>query len=227
MTKVIAISLVFYPLVFLLFGCSKKNNDPGNQIQYIPARVLEHGSNIPLQGAEAIQEECKRYDFGGCSQWVISSVFADAAGKFNFVEGKFRNHQVKHNNYWSFIDEPDRCNPFGLITCYQPADVTYFVSAGKLDSILIKLFPITLINVHVRNSGPATEAVLNSRASIFGTRGTPVQLRAGLDSSFQLPVFGNTQNHLSVFRKGSFNDTVAIQSRYIAKTDVLSLDFFY
>ena len=225
MNKLLTISLVLF--FFLSPACSKKNSDPGNQTQYIPARVLEHGSNIPLQGAEAIQAECTRYDFGGCAQWVTSSVFADPVGKLNFVQGKFRNHQVKKNNYWTFIDEPDKCSPIGLITCYQQADVTYFTSAGKLDSLVIRLFPVTFINAHVKNNGPATEAVLYSRASLYGTRGTPVQLRAGIDSIFQLPVFGNTHNHLSVFRKGSFSDTVAVQSRFIAKTDVLNIDFFY
>lgn len=227
MQKKLTIQLFFSAAILFVTGCSKKNSTPNTANLYIAGRVLEHGSNLPLGSAETAQRVCTRYDFGGCGQWDVSVAFSDQSGKFSFLRSKFRNHQVRKSGYWDFIDEPDACSPFGLFTCFRPADVTYYISAGQTDSVLIKLFPVTMISVRILNNGPAAEGELNCRAIRFGTRGIPVQLRAGLDSTFQFPVFGNTDNHLSVNRKAPYNDTVAVQTRFIAKTDVLNLDFFY
>ncbi|MEO6613589.1 MAG: hypothetical protein ABIT05_12430 [Chitinophagaceae bacterium] len=222
------LSLVFISL-FYLVSCSKKDVHSVTQNLMIYGRVVEAGTDQPLNGAEFITSTCGRTDnVFGCLRWDEVSSFTGVEGKFSASREQFRNRQLRKNGYWDYIDEPD-VNALGGYVNSRPAPVTYYtnISSGQLDSILVKLFPVTTITMHVRNTGASTGATLQCKAYQYGTKGDNISLRPGIDSSFQYPVFGNAGNRIFIFRDYPFNDTVGIQVRYITKGEVLGLDISY
>lgn len=225
MKKLLYIPALFITVLFFLAACSKKSgSSPPPENPTIYGRAVEVGTDQPLAGAEFITSTCGRYDnVFGCVQWDEISTFTGSDGKFSVSRDRFRNHQLRKNGYWEYVNEPDVSALYGIN--YRPAPVTYYInsSSGQTDSILIKLFPITGITVRVRNTG----ALLQCRAYLYGTKAENISLRPGIDSSFQYPVFGNTENKNFIYRGYPLSDTVGVQIRYIAKGEILNLDISY
>lgn len=216
-------------LVFLSFCSKKTGTDSVTPNPLIFGRVLEAGTDRPLAGAEFITSTCVRSDnVFGCVQWNEVSTFTGTDGKFSVGRTQFRNHLLRKNGYWTYINEPDASVRGGYVN-YQPAPVNHFInsSTGQTDSILVKLLPVTIITIRARNTGPFTGAVLQCRALLFGTRGNNISLRPGIDSSFSYPVFGNADNKIFVYRGFPFSDTAGMQIRYIANGEALNLDITY
>lgn len=221
-------ALIISSMIFVV-ACSKKSgNSPLPEDPTIYGRAVEVGTDQPLAGAEFITSTCGRYDnVFGCVQWDETSTFTGADGKFTVNRDRFRNHQLHKNGYWEYVNEPDVSALYGIN--HRPAPVTAYInsSSGHYDSILIKLFPITNITVRVRNTGVSTGALLQCRAYLYGTKADDISLRAGIDSSFQYPVFGNTENKIFIYRGYPLSDTAGMQTRYITKGEMLSLDISY
>lgn len=216
-------------LPLLIVYCTKKGsgNTPSQNNNQFYVRVVEEGTDLPLNGAELINSYCAKYDNQfGCVQWDLTSTFTGSDGK---LSGLGRNCLLQKQGYWKYVDRPDYPNYSIVVgyTKYQPAHVIYYIFAGKTDSVLIKLFPITNISVRVRNTGVPTTAKLLCSAYVFGTRGSIITLRAGIDSSFQYPVFGNSENKIFIYRDSPLSDSVSMQTRFIAKNEILSLDISY
>lgn len=215
--------------VVSIVSCSKKGiaDSPSAASKKFYARVVEEGTDLPLVGAELINSSCGEYDnVFGCVKWDETSTFTGSDGKLSSLG---RNYLLQKQGYWKYVNRPDYPNYFMFAgyTKYQPAHVIYYNSAGQTDSVLIKLFPITNILVRVRNTGTLTNAALQCRASLYGTIGHTIPLRAGIDSSFQYPLFGNTENKFFIYRDSPLSDSVSMQTRFIAKNEILNLDISY
>lgn len=215
-----------------IVSCSKKGlknttTPAGNKNIY--GRVVEEGTDLPLAGAEFITSTCAKNDIVfGCVQWDKTSTFTGSDGKFSVRRDNFRNYLLQKQGYWDYVNRPDYPSYSIVVgyTKYQSAHVIYYGSAGQTDSLLIKLFPITNISVRVRNTGVPTDAILKCSAYVFATQGNNIILRAGIDSSFQYPVFGNSENKIFIYRD-SLSDSVSMQTRFIAKNEILNLDISY
>jgi hypothetical protein len=228
MKTLIYLKTLLMVLPFLIVYCTKKSSGsiPPQNNKPVYGRVVEEGTDLPLDGAELINSNCVNNDIQfGCVQWSESSAFTGSDGKLSAMG---RNCLLQKPGYWKYVDRPDYPNYSIVVgyTKYQPAHVIYYSSAGKTDSFLIKLFPITNISVRVRNTGVPTTANLQCSAYLFGTRGNIISLRAGIDSSFQYPVFGNTGNKIFIYRD-SQSDSVSMQTRFIAKNEIVNLDISY
>jgi hypothetical protein len=213
-----------------IVSCSKKgsgDNPLSAASKIIYGRVIEEGTDLPLAGAEFITSTCAKNDIVfGCVQWDETSTFTGSDGKLRW--GNSRNYLLHKQGYWNYVNRPDYPSYSIVVgyTKYQPAHVIYYSSAGQTDSLLIKLFPITNISVRVRNTGVPTAAILKCSANVFATQGNNIILRAGIDSSFQYPVFGNSENKIFIYRD-SLSDSASMQTRFIAKNEILNLDISY
>jgi hypothetical protein len=231
MKKQSCFKIIVVASAILISSCSKKDEgmNPPSENPTIYGRAVEAGTDQPLAGAEFITSICGRYDnVFGCVQWNESSTFTGSDGKFTVSRDSFRNHQLLKTGYWSYVNEPDVSALGGYIN-HRPAPVTAYINSlsGHYDSVVIKLFPITNITVRVRNTGTSTGALLQCRAHLYGTKADNISLRADIDSSFQYPVFGNTENKIFIYRGFPLSDTTGMQIRYIAKGEILSLDISY
>jgi hypothetical protein len=226
MNKLVTFIILFL-ILFFTSACSKKGseNTPPQNNKPVFGRVVEEGTDLPLAGAELINSYCGKYDNQfGCVLWDLTSTFTGSDGK---LSGLGRNCLLQKQGYWKYVNRPDYPNYLFIgSTKYQPAHVIYYGSAGQTDSFLIKLFPITNISVRVRNTGVPTTANLLCNAYVFGAYGSGVILRAGIDSSFQYPVFGNSENKIWIFRD-LLRDSVNTQTRFIAKNEIVNLDISY
>ena len=229
MNKKLYLKISLIIITFLFISCFKNfpdNNTPKPK-KLLSGRVIEEGSNSPIIGAKVSAGVCTQFDFFGCARWDDTVVYSDSFGKFRFYKDVSRNISIEFSGYWSHIDEPDVTSVFGSLN-YQPAHVDYYTDqTGSLDSFLIHLFPVKNITVNVKNTGVGSSSSLRCKALFFGTNASKINLRSGIDTSFQYPVFGNTENKVFVVRDSPLNDTVYAQTRYINKTESLILDIIY
>ena len=191
-------------------------------------RVVEVGSEVAIGSADVITLSCAKYDNEfGCTNWNRLRTLTDANGKF--AVNNFRNHIIQKDGYWPYVEEPD-VNCWGFFTdCgNKPTPISYYSSRGQLDSMLIKLFPVTSVTVHIKSSD-SLGASLECQVLFDGFRrsGTSIFLRPGIDSSFQYPVFGNATNKIFVRRYYPAADTVGSQVRYVPKGEPSSLEIAY
>ena len=227
MTKRSFLPLIAIASAMEFVSCSKIEVKQPTVNKTIYGRVVEFGTDQPIQGAEFITSTCARNDpVFGCMEWNNKSTFTDQSGKF-IVYG-FRNHRLKKTGYWTYLDTPD-VNALCMCPTYLPTPIDYYInsSTGQWDSLLIKLFPVVNITVRVRNTGTQTAASLYCQAITSGRNGDVIYLRSGIDSSFQYPVFGNAQNKIFIKRDYPLGDTVNSQIHYIDKGALLSLDINY
>lgn len=229
MKKQACIIAFLIALPFLIVCCSKEGS--GSDLNTIYGRVVEMGTDQPLSGAVFITSICTQHDdVFGCVRWNEAGSYTSTDGKFYVSRTHFRNHRLEKNGYWSYINEPDRHGSWGYYrNNHQPAPIIAYISprTNQLDSMLIKLFPVNTITVRVRNTGALTNAILVCRAYLYGPYGKNISLRAGIDSSFQYPVFGNAENKIFILRDFPLSDSVSTQTRYIAKNEILNLDISY
>ena len=222
----------FLPVVCaIILSCSKTKEGKDKELpaKDISGRVIEIGTNNPISGADVITSSCGRYDnVFGCISWNETHTSTGIDGKF-IAPKDYRNHRIEKAGYWTYSDEPDfSCWSSNCIPRHTPID--YFTSSnGTLDSMLIKLFPVTTINLHVVNSGSVSSASLVCQTPIsnFYRSGNEVSLRSSIDTSFQYAVFGNAENRIFIKRSYPLNDTVGLQKRFITKGETMRLEFFY
>ncbi len=208
-------------------SCSKKEALVPAVSKTFPIRVLEVGSDIPLPGAVSINSICLETGYYGCFRWKEDSFIADFQGKVIVVRENFRNHLIKKPGYWRYVNEPDASSIWYIN--YQPSPKVFYISNGQIDSMLIKLFPVTQITVRVKNTNASATGYFQGNA-LFETnvtKGEKISLRASIDTTFQYRAFGNASNKMFILRGSPFNDTVSIHTRNIAKGESLNLDFNY
>ena len=222
----------FLPVVCaILVSCSKGKEGKDKELpaKDILGRVIEIGSNNPISGADVITSSCGRYDnVFGCTSWNETHTPTGIDGKF-IAPKDYRNHRIEKAGYWTYTDEPGfSCWLSNCIPQYTP--MNFFISSnGTLDSMLIKLFPVTTISAHVVNSGSSSSASLVCQTPISNSyrSGNEVSLRSGIDTSFQYPVFDNAENRIFIKRSYPLNDTVSMSKKFITKGELVSINLSY
>ena len=180
---------------------------PPSSAHEIKARVIEYGTDRPISGVSI-------------SLWLIPGGYlnttTDANGECFFDGKEFASFQLTAANHWYYYGQ----NPSASIVFY-PGNMSFdYYSGGAIscDSFLVKLFPITYITVHIKDSLLlplldlsdhlifAVNASFNLNSTNYtvysggssNQDGEIVRLRRGIDTTFQYPVFGNTNNLFSV-----------------------------
>jgi hypothetical protein len=123
------------PLLLLLAACNVKEEAPRS----VAGRVLEHGTDKPLQGALVKVYECDSEFLGSISCYAVDSARTDASGAFAMPE--------------LFNDAVQRANAFlpGYFTDWESeACVCY-----PVDKLELRLHPHAWLKVTLRNESGA------------------------------------------------------------------------
>jgi hypothetical protein len=168
----------------------------------IKARVVEIGTNLPIAGATLTvcttplaltatnQNQC-------AGNYV--TLTTNSNGECFFEADEYRYDGVLKDGFWGHT--APLCN-----NTYFGDDTSAFYSSQGIhtaDSFIIKVTPITLITIHIKNSIASLETIVGFyRSALWGGYngcgywpGGPVFLRPNIDTTiFNYPVFGNADN---------------------------------
>jgi hypothetical protein len=184
----------------------------------IKARILEFGSDQPLAGATL---RILAYLTPSSYKTTELNLTTDANGECKFDAYKIIPDSLAKANYWGldFVN-----NPFPVVV-FPPGPFYYNTNGIICDSFVIKLFPQTDITIHIKDSSKRTvynyyndnyvSFYANGIFNLSGhnqtvyTRNT-ILMYAGIDTTFQYHVFGNTDNVLEVdaFDENTENTTI-------------------
>ncbi len=219
-----------------IISCSKKDNTPSQTpppptVPLFQVRVVEYITNIPIANATISSFSCKKH-YISCSEWSL--LYSNATNSDGICKvpadklwGPSGKGLVTANNYWSYADEEwaflDGSN-FPSIIHYPQGD-----------SILISILPVVNVKVHAKgiNNHHDSSYITLSGSALFndstltGRRGSVVQLKPKMDTSFYLPAFGMIKNRFLITNLYGNLETLYEHIRYIAKGDSVSLEIEY
>ena len=229
---------LLFELIMMNAGCSKSKGVIQPSVLLIKGRVVEFGTELPISNATFLHQFCVKDDFFGCAEYRTVTSTADANGLLTipseYLSGSFyySSNEFSKSGYWSNSKSFQ-----SIITSYGydlPKIIFYTNNTNNNDSFHVKLFPLVNISVHIKNTGPVQMAGSLECQGIFSSNENPRSsystfLRAGIDTVFSYPVFGNVQNRIYVKKTQSsgMTDTLFTNTRLIAKGDNISLDIIY
>ncbi len=193
------------PAVF--FSCHKDNPEPAPAQHFISAGVKEFGTDIPLEGA-VINVWTEP---GGKAQATT-----DMKGESNFSGDRIAFRSISKAGYWDYNFYDKKYAPLVLF----PGNISLNSNKGGLfscDRFEVELFPKSYITMHIKDSlglntcpgcdvfltvnGIFTQfGVINSvydEGSLDETKES-ILLKPNIDTTFQLTVFGNTDNEFYI-----------------------------
>ena len=187
----------------VFFSCHKNNPEPAYVQHFISAGIKEFGTGIPLEGAVI-------------NVWTepmgkVQST-TDMQGKSIFSVDKIAFRSISKAGYWDYNFNDKKNAPLVLF----PGNITINSNKGGVyscDSFEVELFPKSYITMHIKDSlglniclGCELFLAVNGIFSQFGITNTvydegrldeikeSILLRPYIDTTFQLTVFGNTDN---------------------------------
>jgi hypothetical protein len=175
----------------------------------IKARIIEYGSGLPL---------------GNVIVDVVAQPIAmilnqtDLNGEYSFFGTEVAFREFSKSGYWNARFYSDiEVNQFSPLVLFPSnIGIDYFSGQSFLcDSFLVKLFPVKFITIHLVDSHGLNSCLADCDV-IFGVNGLfnqqginytvyetfangiKIRLRPNIDTTFQYPVFGNTDNQFNV-----------------------------
>lgn len=184
----------------------------------IKARILEYGTDLPIAGATVRLITCSmQQQYESCSG--TDSVFTTNANGECIISGNFlRKINVYKDGYWAFHDRDAMFTDLPALSEIFPANIPISRNAAEYandpttiscDSLVIKLVPQTFITIHIRDSSGSRSVSPNFYKPYlqilgnFYSQGNAQKYRREedyisivpiKDTTFQFPVFGNSEN---------------------------------
>ena len=191
---------------------------PPNLGKIIKARIVEYNSGKPLVGAMV---EVVRVPGG------LVNLTTNENGECWFNANQVAFRAFTKVGYWNYstLNSPFYPDVLAAHVEFYPINYSsignfdfYTGRAYSCDSFVIRLFPKTYITLHIKDSSHLPQSDLynhiifavNGLFSLNGFNysvysgaasnqdGEIIRLRPGIDTTFQLPVFGNIQNQFSI-----------------------------
>ena len=237
--------------VILLLSCKKANNNwagvnpstsPPPYSRIIKARVIEYGSNLPINGASLSICPTPLVLDAGYDLYCpgdYKTFFTDANGISVFVaESIYVIGDVFKEGYFSLDEYWSSC----LFEDDTPDQAGYEQTA---DSFIVRKVPLTYVTVHIKNSiaGLDSNAWFGSAGAVVNSRIPAIQnscnypsyagrisLAGKIDTTFQFPAFGNCENQFVVSRALDFTDRslwLYSEKIYILKTGNVTVEILY
>lgn len=225
--------------ILFTISCKKEVYTPlSNYNDRVFIRLAEVGSGKVISNAKyrAKTNVCTNYDFEfGCTQWEEETVYSNTKGELIVNRVNFKNYRIEKDGYWSNTD-PSHIYDVLFNPYYNnnPAPTINLPGIpGSPDTTLIKLFPVSIINIKIKNTGSSNGGYFDCNTFFNGQTayGEPIMLHPGIDTNFQYRVFGNATNKMFIVRGyvpgSAAGDTISIQEKNIGKDEALSLEFLY
>jgi hypothetical protein len=206
-TKLNISTCVFFVVISLLLACNKNKIIPATEPHIIKARIVEYGTDIPIEGATL-------------------SVWTNPGGKINTITNKngectlagdevaFRT--ISKEGYWDYNFSDKQFSPIILF----PNNSSLNIRTGSVfecDSFVLTLFPKSYITLHIKDSlrlstcfycntfitVNGTYIQNGNNYSVFDTSSLNkikdyILLRPNIDTTFQYAVFGNAINTFNI-----------------------------
>jgi hypothetical protein len=160
----------------------------------------------------------------------------DGICSFVTTTNQFSSISVVRSGFWNLEPQSDYGAPlifFPNTTHYTPGN-----DVSTADSFVVKLFPIWNITIHLKdtsgshlNTSFQNSGLFNLNGSAYKRAGNWFQLYPHIDTTFQLPVFGNTDNEFRVYT--CYDDDCFLwvelltQVQFITNGNNLAMNIFY
>lgn len=196
----------------------------------IKVRVLEYGSDQPIEGATL--KVCTAPQFPAACGRPITNVITNSNGEGFFIANQFRAYALKDGYFNSFFDP---C----FITYFGNDTILYNMGINTADSFIIRIVPKIDFLIHVKDS---TGAGSTGEISMVGDvdfnncvriGGGNWKLRRGIDTTIRLTnYYGNTNYIIMVGNNydsdcGCFQTIFYDQVKYVAKGSSTILNITY
>lgn len=227
--------------IILLFSCNKNNTSALNESNFIKAKIIEYGTDIPIEGATI-------------TVWTNSggkiSLLTNKNGECNIEGTELAFRTFSKEGYWDYNFSDKQFSPLILF----PGNLTINpVTGGVYDceSFVVKLIPKSYITLHIKDSlrlsscwdcnvfinvnGTYTQN--GNNYSVYDTSALnkikgSVLLRKNIDTTFRIAIFGNTINTINVVEDDGADgfgvyQTLQQQTKLIPDKSTLVLNIAY
>jgi hypothetical protein len=206
---------------------------PPNPGKTIKGRIIEYNSGLPIAGATI----SLRPDYPNMNTITLTS---DQTGATSFISSTHNIGYISVNKagYWNL--DPNYDLACGVLFYPDTTQFARFINTNEItcDSFVVKLFKVWNIAVHIkdtaeseRNTGITIHGMYNVNGTEYKRYGDWIVFPPGIDTTFQLPVFGNANNKFGIWK--SYDDDYFIweeisnQVQYITYGTNTTVNIFY
>jgi len=206
---------------------------PPNVGKTIKARIVEYDSGFPVAGAIVRL----RPDYPNMNTITLTS---DQTGAINFttLTNKIAYLSVEKSGYWSLAPNYD----LACVVLFYPdtTQFSHFITGNEItcDSFVVKVFRVWNITVHIkdtsesaRNTGITIHGLYNVNGTEYKRYGDWTVFQPGIDTTFQVPVFGNADNKFGIWKCYDDDDfmweEISSQVQYITYGTNTAVNIYY
>lgn len=206
---------------------------PLSQNKMINVRVVEYNTGNSIPGV-AINLR-PDYPNGNKLDLITDQ---NEGGSFFSTTNKIGYISVAKPGYWNAEPFRDLASPI----LFYPDTTQYghygYENVYSCDSFVVKLFSIWNITVHIkdtsgynRNAGFSSRGLFSLNGTNYERYGSWIGLRPNIDTTYQLPVFGNADNKFRIWKCSDDDCTywyeTLSQVHYIAVGNNITVNIFY